>query len=73
MGTAGLAWLISEALTISKTYRETRHSSQEAITSYFLLGRSSSHQLEVIIQNLLNEIKLPYEVRFRDTLQMRLI
>lgn len=31
------------------------------------------NQLEVIIQNLLNEIKLPYEVRFHDTLKMRLV
>lgn len=31
------------------------------------------NQLEVIIQNLLNEIKLPYEVRFHDTLKMPLV
>lgn len=40
MGTTGLAWLISEALAISKTHRETIHSSQEAMTFKVLLGRS---------------------------------
>ena len=42
MGTTGLARLISEALAMSKAYRETIHSFQEATTSNLWVGRSSS-------------------------------
>ena len=42
MGTTGIAWSISEALPIRKTYKVTIHSSQEAITSKHSKGRGSS-------------------------------
>ena len=42
VGTTGLAWSISEALPIRKTYKATIHSSQEAMTSTHSEGRGSS-------------------------------
>lgn len=35
VGTTGIAWSISEALPIRKTYKATIHSSQEAMTSMY--------------------------------------
>ena len=42
VGTTGIAWSISEALPIRKTYKATIHSSQEAMTSMYSKGRGSS-------------------------------
>ena len=56
MGTTGLAWLTSEALAISKAYRETIHSFQEAMTSKPCEGRSSS-LWKILLLNLLIGLK----------------
>jgi len=42
VGTTGIAWSISEALHIRKTYKATIHSSQEAMTSIHSKGCGSS-------------------------------
>lgn len=44
VGTTGIAWSISEALTIRKTYKSTMHSSQEAMTSTHSEGHGSSQK-----------------------------
>ena len=42
VGTTVIAWSISEALSIRKTYKATIHSPQEAMTSTSSEGRGSS-------------------------------
>ena len=42
VGTTEIAWSISEALPVRKTYKETIYSSQEAMTSTHSEGHGSS-------------------------------
>ena len=62
VGTTGIAWSISEALPIRKTYTTTIRSSQEAMTSMFRKGRGSSHlikyQIPLFMPLLMSSMRL---------------